>query len=125
MADITSVLVTGLEYIGLTALFIVCAVGVSSILLAPFAWFQKMCKGHKFYFYAARFTRVVAIGAAINCLVSQQLVGNGLLGLSFWGCLAATLILTHITNVGVTVFLHRAQAHRALDLHAEPSHYFR
>jgi stearoyl-CoA desaturase (delta-9 desaturase) len=25
----------------------------------------------------------------------------------------------------VTIFLHRAQAHRALDLHAIPSHFFR
>lgn len=49
----------------------------------------------------------------------------GLLNLSFWGYVAATLLLTHITIVGVTVFLHRHQAHRALDLHAWPSHFFR
>ncbi len=37
----------------------------------------------------------------------------------------ATLVLTHITIVSVTVFLHRAQAHRALDLHPAVSHFFR
>ena len=32
---------------------------------------------------------------------------------------------THITIAAVTIFLHRSQAHRALDLHAIPSHFFR
>lgn len=50
---------------------------------------------------------------------------NGLLDLSPWGLVAATLLLTHITIVSVTVFLHRAQAHRALDLHPAVSHFFR
>lgn len=36
-----------------------------------------------------------------------------------------TLITTHITIASVTIFLHRHQAHRALDLHAIPSHFFR
>lgn len=49
----------------------------------------------------------------------------GLLNLSFWGYVAATLILTHITIIGVTVYLHRHQAHRALNLHPWPSHFFR
>jgi stearoyl-CoA desaturase (delta-9 desaturase) len=34
-------------------------------------------------------------------------------------------ILTHLTIVSVTVFLHRHQAHRALDLHPLLSHFFR
>src|SRR5574337_33553 len=38
---------------------------------------------------------------------------------------AATLVLTHITIASVTIFLHRAQAHRALDLGPVPSHFFR
>jgi stearoyl-CoA desaturase (delta-9 desaturase) len=37
----------------------------------------------------------------------------------------ATLILTHITIATVTVFLHRSQAHRALDLHPALNHFFR
>jgi stearoyl-CoA desaturase (Delta-9 desaturase) len=49
----------------------------------------------------------------------------GLINLSFWGYVAATLLLTHITIISITVFLHRHQAHRALDLHPWPSHFFR
>jgi stearoyl-CoA desaturase (delta-9 desaturase) len=33
--------------------------------------------------------------------------------------------VTHITIAAVTIYLHRCQAHRALDLHAIPSHFFR
>jgi stearoyl-CoA desaturase (delta-9 desaturase) len=36
-----------------------------------------------------------------------------------------TLVTTHITIAAVTVFLHRSQAHRALELHGIPSHFFR
>lgn len=50
---------------------------------------------------------------------------NGLLDLPWWGLIIATLLLTHITIVSVTVFLHRAQAHRALELHPAVSHFFR
>ncbi len=50
---------------------------------------------------------------------------DGLLGLSPWGCLLAVLILTHITIAAVTIFLHRCQAHRALELHPAVSHFFR
>ena len=49
----------------------------------------------------------------------------GFLGLSFWGYVVAALVLTHITIVGVTVYLHRCQAHRALTLHPAVSHFFR
>lgn len=49
----------------------------------------------------------------------------GLLNLSFWGYVVALLILTHITIIGVTVYLHRSQAHRSLDLHPIISHFFR
>ncbi len=49
----------------------------------------------------------------------------GLLNLSFWGYVIGALALTHITIVCVTVFLHRHQAHRALDLHPIVSHFFR
>ncbi len=52
-------------------------------------------------------------------------VGNGLLDWSWWQIVLYTLLTTHITIVAVTVFLHRAQAHRALDLHKIPSHFFR
>ena len=50
---------------------------------------------------------------------------EGLISLPWWGYIVATLVLTHITIAGVTIFLHRHQAHRALDLHPAVSHFFR
>jgi stearoyl-CoA desaturase (delta-9 desaturase) len=50
---------------------------------------------------------------------------NGLLDLPWWGLVLVTLGLTHITIASVTIFLHRHQAHRALDLHPAVSHFFR
>lgn len=49
----------------------------------------------------------------------------GLLDLPLWGVVVATLVMTHITIVAVTVYLHRAQAHRALDLHPAVGHFLR
>ena len=54
-----------------------------------------------------------------------QWLGHGFSGFSGWEIVAYTLITTHITIAAVTIFLHRAQAHRALDLHGIPSHFFR
>ena len=50
---------------------------------------------------------------------------NGLLDLPWWGLVLITLGLTHITIASVTIYLHRNQAHRALDLHPVMSHFFR
>lgn len=50
---------------------------------------------------------------------------NGLLDLPLWGLVIATLLMTHLTIASVTIFLHRHQAHRALDLHPWVSHFFR
>jgi len=50
---------------------------------------------------------------------------NGLLELSWWQLIGVGLALTHMTIASVTVFLHRAQAHRALDLHPGVAHVFR
>lgn len=55
----------------------------------------------------------------------MNLIANGLLNLSFWKLVLTTLLLTHITIISVTIFLHRAHAHRALDLHPVISHFFR
>ncbi len=54
-----------------------------------------------------------------------QMLAHGLLEASWWQVLLYTLVTTHITISAVTIFLHRAQAHRALELHAIPSHFFR
>ena len=40
----------------------------------------------------------------------------GVVGPSFWVPFAYTLVVTHITIVAVTVYLHRHSAHRAVDL---------
>ncbi|HWK70497.1 fatty acid desaturase [Pollutimonas sp. M17] len=53
------------------------------------------------------------------------LLSGGLLQLSWWQVVLVTLVLTHITIVAVTVFLHRSQAHRGLDLHPGVMHFFR
>jgi len=50
---------------------------------------------------------------------------GGLFDLSAWQMVAYTLVVTHITIAGVTIYLHRHQAHRALDLHPIVSHFFR
>ena len=50
---------------------------------------------------------------------------NGLLDLSVWQLIAITLVLTHVTIVSVTVYLHRYSAHRSLELHPALKHFFR
>ncbi|HEY7377869.1 MAG TPA: fatty acid desaturase [Steroidobacteraceae bacterium] len=50
---------------------------------------------------------------------------HGLIDLPWWGYIVVTLALTHVTIAGVTIFLHRCQAHRGLDLHPVVSHFFR
>ena len=50
---------------------------------------------------------------------------NGFIDLPWWGYIIVTLALTHITIAGVTIYLHRHQAHRALELHPLVSHFFR
>ena len=55
----------------------------------------------------------------------DQMLFSGVLDLPWWGSVIAALALTHITIVAVTVFLHRHQAHRALNLHPAASHLFR
>ena len=52
-------------------------------------------------------------------------LAHGVLQLQWWQMILVTLVLTHITMISVTVFLHRHQAHRALDLHPIASHFFR
>lgn len=45
--------------------------------------------------------------------------------LPWWQYVLITLGMTHVTIAAVTIFLHRSQAHRALDLHPIVSHFFR
>jgi stearoyl-CoA desaturase (delta-9 desaturase) len=59
----------------------------------------------------------------LNAVLS--FLDTGVVGLSGWQVVFYTLIVTHITIASVTIYLHRHQAHRALELHAIPSHFFR
>lgn len=52
-------------------------------------------------------------------------LSNGVSRATGWQVFWFTLFVTHITIASVTIFLHRCQAHRALELHAIPSHFFR
>ena len=52
-------------------------------------------------------------------------LSNGYLDWAWWKILVFTLVATHITIASVTIFLHRCQAHRALELHPIMSHFFR
>jgi len=52
-------------------------------------------------------------------------ISNGVTHATGWQIFIYTMVVTHITIASVTIFLHRCQAHRALDLHAIPSHFFR
>jgi len=49
----------------------------------------------------------------------------GVFDLPWWGYVLVALALTHVTIAAVTIFLHRCQAHRALELHPIASHFFR
>ena len=61
-------------------------------------------------------------------LLSQDWLGfaaHGLVVLPWWGYVVVTLALTHVTIASVTIYLHRSQAHRGVDLHPAVSHFFR
>ncbi|TAK43301.1 MAG: acyl-CoA desaturase, partial [Betaproteobacteria bacterium] len=53
------------------------------------------------------------------------MVFAGLFDLPWWGYVLVALGLTHVTIAAVTIYLHRCQAHRALELHPVVSHFFR
>jgi stearoyl-CoA desaturase (Delta-9 desaturase) len=53
------------------------------------------------------------------------MISHGIVELPWWGYLTVALVLTHTTIASVTIFLHRHQTHRALDLHPAISHFFR
>ena len=67
------------------------------------------------------------MGTSVPTFMNQvfHYLAGGLLQLSWWEIAVVTLVLTHITIVSVTIFLHRSQAHRGLDLHPAVMHFFR
>ena len=62
---------------------------------------------------------MIVFDAAIDWLA------HGLLNATWWEIALYALVTTHITIASVTIYLHRHQAHRSIDLHAIPSHFFR
>ena len=50
---------------------------------------------------------------------------GGITQASWWQIVLFTLVVTHVTIVGVTLYLHRSQAHRGVDLHPAIAHFFR
>ena len=50
---------------------------------------------------------------------------DGLLILPTWGYVVVALGMTHVTIASMTIYLHRHQAHTALDLSPAVSHFFR
>ena len=61
--------------------------------------------------------------AVLNAAIDW--LGHGLWDLTWWQIVLYTLVTTHVTIASVTIFLHRTQAHRAMDLGPIPSHFFR
>lgn len=57
--------------------------------------------------------------------MSIEVLYDGLLNLSFWGYVLAGFVMVQITMMAVTLYLHRDQAHRSLDLHPALRHFFR
>ncbi len=49
----------------------------------------------------------------------------GLIDLSFWGYVLVSLVMLQVTVTGVTLYFHRDQAHRGVDLHPVLRHFFR
>ena len=63
------------------------------------------------------------ISAVLQALLDWA--AQGVWDLSVWQLALFTLAVTHVTMISVTIFLHRHQAHRALDLHPLAAHFFR
>ena len=61
--------------------------------------------------------------AVLNAAIDW--LGNGLWNLAWWQVVLYTLVTTHITIAAVTIFLHRTQTHKAMELGPIPSHFFR
>src|SRR3990167_4464391 len=55
----------------------------------------------------------------------MNLIMFGILQLPWWGYLIVLMVLTQTTIFSITLYLHRCQAHRALELHPIVSHFFR
>jgi stearoyl-CoA desaturase (Delta-9 desaturase) len=55
----------------------------------------------------------------------MEFLTSGFAHAGAWTIVLYTLVTTHITIIGVTVYLHRSQAHRCVTLHPAISHFLR
>ncbi len=62
-------------------------------------------------------------GAVLHAILGW--LSHGLWSLNWWQIVVYTLVTTHVTIASVTIYLHRHQAHRAMDLHPSVAHFFR
>jgi stearoyl-CoA desaturase (delta-9 desaturase) len=49
----------------------------------------------------------------------------GLIPMPWWGYVILSLLWVHVTLMAITLYFHREQAHRSVDLHPALSHFFR
>jgi stearoyl-CoA desaturase (delta-9 desaturase) len=49
----------------------------------------------------------------------------GLADMRWWGYVVVTLVSMHVTMISITLYFHREQAHRSIDLHPALRHFFR
>jgi stearoyl-CoA desaturase (delta-9 desaturase) len=54
-----------------------------------------------------------------------EFMSRGALDFSIWQMLVTLLLMTSVTILSVTIYLHRCEAHRAVDLHPALRHFFR
>ena len=60
---------------------------------------------------------VAAVCVSLLTVISMHDYLYGLLNLSFWGYVLVTVIMMQVSLMGVTLYLHRDQAHRSINLH--------
>jgi len=68
---------------------------------------------------------VAAHFVSLLTVISMQDYLYGVMNLSFWGYVLVTLIMMQVSLMGVTLYLHRDQAHRSINLHPALRHFFR
>ncbi len=61
----------------------------------------------------------------MNIVDALYQLATGLWNLPLWALVVWTLVSCHFTLLAVTVYLHRSQAHRSVDLHPALAHVFR
>ncbi len=54
-----------------------------------------------------------------------EFLGSGLLSLSGWSLVLVTFLMVQVSMMAVTLYLHRDQAHRSIDLHPALRHFYR